>query len=329
MFKTAKALQEKGYQIALVARPNSKIIKKFREIDSEVFPLKFGSDFNPISILKLYKYFRKFENAYLILNFNKDVSIAGIAGRLAGAKKIIFRNGFPLIHNKLKHKMLLPFFDILLSNSRALVEHYRSYSWGLENKMKVIYNGIETEASYERSYEKVSGQPYVVLGAGRLTRIKRFDVFIDIISRLNKIFPIHAIIAGDGPEIENLKLLSISLEADVEFLGQVPSIQHLLKNADIFLHTSRNEGVPNVVMEAMSCGIPVIATNAGGTNELVKDFVNGFLCEIDDIDGLTHKLELFLQDSKLRKNLGLEACKTIKSSFSFHHSIDQLEKLFE
>ncbi len=329
MFRTAKALHDKSYAISLVARPKSRIIEKFSELNAEVFPLNFGCDFNPVSIFKLYKYFRKLNNVYLILNFNKDVSIAGIAGRLAGAKKIIFRNGFPLIHHKLKHKMLLPFFDTLLSNSWALVDRYKSYGWGIENKITVIHNGIEVDENCDRRYEKAAGEPFVILGAGRLTKIKRFDVFIDIIARLKQAYPIYAIIAGDGPELENLKLLSDSLEADVEFVGHVPSIQHLLEKADVFLHTSRNEGVPNVVMEAMSYGVPAVATNAGGTKELVKDSVTGFLCEINDIDGLIHKLELLLRDTKLRENLGREAWRTIKSNFNFHQSIDQIEALFE
>jgi len=328
MYQTAYALYERGYHIGLVARPNSQIIEKFREFESEIYPLKFGSDFNPLSIFKLVIFFKKMNVSHLILNFNKDVSIAGIAGRMAGVEKILFRNGFPLINKKLKHRALLPFFDILVTNSQALVMHYTTYNWGLEDKMKVIYNGIKVNGFYKRNFEKATGEPYFIFGAGRLAKIKRFDVFIDIVARLKQDFPVQAVIAGDGPELQHLKLLSDALEGDVEFLGYVPSIYPFLNKADIFLHTSRNEGIPNVVMEAMSQGLPVVVTNAGGTNELVKDKVNGLLCEIDDIDGLYHGMKLLLNDMKLRERLALEAQETIKKKFNFQDSIDQLENLF-
>lgn len=328
MSQVAKALSDKGYQVGLIARPQSKIIEKFREFNSVIYPLTFGSDFNPINIFKVFEFLKKINASYLILNFNKDVSIAGIAGRLARVEKIIFRNGFPLIHNKLKHRILLPFFDTLVSNSLALVNHYSAYGWGLENKMKVIYNGIEVCSDFTRNYEKEKGKAYFIFGSGRLTEIKRFNIFLDVIARLKKEFSIRAVIAGEGPEINNLKLLSDALEADVEFVGYVQAMQPLFKKADVFLHTSRNEGVPNVVMEAMSYGLPVVVTNAGGTNELVNDNVNGFLCDIDDIEGLYQKVRSLLSDVKLRKKLGQKAQETIKAHFSFKHLMDQMESLF-
>jgi len=329
MSQVAKALSDRGYQVGLIARSQSKIIEKFREFNSVIYPLKFGSDFNPFSIFKVFEFLKRIDANYLILNFNKDVSIAGIAGRLAGIERIIFRNGYPLIHNKLKHRILMPFFDTLVSNSQALVDHYKTYGWGLEDKMKVVYNGIDVNGDFRRKYEKAPGKPYVIFGAGRLTKIKKFNVFIDIIARLKKEFPIRAIVAGDGPDIDLLKVYSDAFEADVQFVGYVQSIEPFLKKADIFFHTSRNEGVPNVVLEAMSCGLPVVATDAGGTNELVKDNVNGYLCEIDDIDGLYRKMKLLLNDVKLREKLGLEAQETIKSKFSFQDSVEQLESLFK
>lgn len=329
MCQLARAFHERGYRVGLVCRPNSKLIEEFNEFSQLIYPLKFGCDFNPLSILKLAIFFKKVKANYLILNFNKDVSIAGIAGRLIGVKKIIFRNGYPLIHNKRKHKMLLPFFDLLVSNSLALVNHYKTYNWGLEKKSKVIYNGIRLDQGFKRNYEKNAQQPFIIFGAGRLVAAKRFDIFVELIARLKKEFWVHGMIAGDGPEIENLKLLSYAFEADIEYTGFVQSIHPFLKKADIFLHTSRKEGIPNVVLEAMALGLPVVTTNAGGTNELVTDNVNGLICEVDDVDPLYQRLKLLMSDANLRQKLGEEAQKTIMAKFNLNYSVDQYESLFK
>lgn len=101
--------------------------------------------------------------------------------------------------------MLMPFYDIIISNSNALVEYYKSFGWHIEKRMQVIHNGIKLKHQNRKFSSNKSNEPITILGVGRLTKTKRFNIFIDIIARLNQNQPIKAIIAGIGPELNYLK----------------------------------------------------------------------------------------------------------------------------
>jgi len=323
----AGQLSQKKYRVGLIARPGSKLIEKFTRFDCDIYSLKFGSDFNPISIVKLFYYFKKIKPDVLFLNFNKDVSIAGLAGRLAGVRKIIFRNGFPIIQKKWQHRILMPLVDTIIVNSLALKRYYLSFNWNFASKIKVIYNGIEIPEEKSVKVERTSETPFIILGAGRLTRVKQFDLFIKIITQLKNEFPVKAVLAGEGSELENLKQLSKSLDADIEFVGHVNSLMPFLQQADILLHTSRNEGMPNVILEAMATGVPVVATNAGGTNEMIEDGENGFLCEVGAIQCLVEKMKLLITTSDLMKRFSRAGLKTVRQKFNLERTIEQVEQL--
>lgn len=326
----AEQLSRKNYQIGLIARPGSRLVDRFKNFACDIFPLKFGCDFNPISIIKVYFYFREFKPDVLFLNLNKDVSIAGLAGRLAGVPKIIFRNGYPIIHNKWQHRILSPFYDKIIVNSNALLRYYSSFDWDLASKINVIYNGIEIQGSrLTANFSHHSEKPFVILGAGRFSEVKRYDLFIKIIAQLRNEFPINAVLAGEGDEFENLKLLSRSLNASVEFIGQVDSLLPYWKKTDVFLHTSRNEGMPNVILEAMAAGVPVVASNSGGTSEIISDGENGFLCQIDDHQKLYEKVKLLLERPDLRKKFSLAGIETVRNKFSLDRTIQQVEQLIQ
>lgn len=322
-YETAAAFIEKGYRVALVARPDSRIMEKFQELDCDMYPLVFGPDYNPVSIIRLYRYFKKINAGYLILSFNKDVTTAGVAGRLSGVKKIVFRNGYSLINKKSRHRMMMPLYDTLVCNSMEIAEHYRSFGWGLERKTSVVYNG----AQIREKLPVVDRKPLVILGAGRLVHVKRYHIFLDILAMLNSHVPVKGILLGDGPEKSRLEQQAREIGAPVEFAGHVPSIEPFLQKCDLFLHTSRNEGIPNVVMEAMSAGIPVIATNAGGTGELLTDNENGFLCAIDDVDSLFQKSLQLLTNIELRRTFSQAGWNTIASKFNIQKSVEQIEQL--
>lgn len=84
--------------------------------------------------------------------------------------------------------------------------------------------------------------------------------------------------------------------------------------------------MPNVVMEAMANNVPVVATNAGGTGELVKDGENGFLCEINNTEEIYQKLKQLIENDKLRQKFIDAAYQTIADRFTFKQSIDKLEQ---
>ena len=106
-------------------------------------------------------------------------------------------------------------------------------------------------------------------------------------------------------------------------------IKKLLKNADIFLCTSKSEGGPITVWEAMSMQLPVVTTKVGGTTEFIKSGYNGFLCKIGNVSEISKKIEILLKNKILRHNLGLRARKTAVRHLDYKKISKKYEKIYE
>lgn len=114
------------------------------------------------------------------------------------------------------------------------------------------------------------------------------------------------ILAGDGPERKNLENLAASLErGSVEFLGNIPNEQMnaVYQSADIFLNTSTVDNMPNCILEAMACGLPVISTDVGGIPYLVADKKTGLLAPSDDAAALANLIRKVIDDQDYAKTL--------------------------
>lgn len=114
----------------------------------------------------------------------------------------------------------------------------------------------------------VSGQ--LVVGAGRLERVKRCDLLISAITPLLRRRALTLVLAGKGPEEAALRAQArrLGVAEQVIFLGHTDRLPQLLANADIFAHTSAAEGVPQVVLQALAAGVPVVATEVEGLREI-------------------------------------------------------------
>ena len=115
----------------------------------------------------------------------------------------------------------------------------------------------------------------------------------------------------------------------VFFLEKTDRIEEYYQAADIYVLPSMREGLPNTLLEAMSCAVPVISTRLIGiTDWIIDNNVDGFLYEPGDIDGLYLLLEKLLSDVPLRNNIGFNARKTIQSRFDISITAMQIYKLY-
>lgn len=173
-----------------------------------------------------------------------------------------------------------------------------------------------------------------VIGVGRLDSQKRFDRFISVISQVTQdpTISLHSMIVGAGPLEADLKKIAINLEMlpkKIEFRHPVADTLPIYTEADILLLTSDHEGTPNVVLEAMSCGLAVVATRVGDVGALIKHGETGFLLEPDDDAGLAEAVRLFCMDATLRKRMGMRAREFVVANHSLGILPDHLLKLYE
>ncbi|MBT3923325.1 MAG: glycosyltransferase family 4 protein [Nitrospina sp.] len=150
-----------------------------------------------------------------------------------------------------------------------------------------------------------------VMAIGRLSREKGFDLLLNAFAPLAKKFPDWILeICGEGLERKSLKSLcdELGLKKQVRFSGLTTEHYRALSRADIFVLPSRHEGFPNVLGEAMACGLPVVSFNCSyGPSEMIQDGVNGLLVPPENILELSDSLERLMISAELRKKIGEQA----------------------
>lgn len=169
-------------------------------------------------------------------------------------------------------------------------------------------NGSGTPCSRNSNRNGSARSQLQVLFAARLTDQKRPDRFLQALRRIAERRPdldFRATIAGDGPLRAGLESLTATLGLSncVEFRGELADLTPLFARSDLMVLTSDWEGTPNVLLEAMGYGVPVVATNVGGVSGLVCDGVTGLLADIED-DSVADSIQALMENPELRNRLG-------------------------
>lgn len=221
----------------------------------------------------------------------------------------------------------------LVSVSRAIDEHF---CWLPSERRAVIYNPFPEVAA--AGTHASPDRPQLV-AIGRLSHDKGFDVLIRAFARIARRFAAWQLqILGDGELRGELQQLSkeLGLGDQVLFAGAVADPLLALQRAQLFVMASRYEGFPNALGEALSCGVPAIATDCpsrpgrvrqpGGVRELVRDGVDGCLVPPDDPVRLAQALESLMADPHRRGRLAARA-REVTQRFSFETILDEWERL--
>lgn len=220
--------------------------------------------------------------------------------------------------------------DVLASintnvSSEAVDSYIRHYAVKA-GRMISVPNGIDTEKFKldekirikSRNELQVSDKN-ILLAVGRLSPAKNYSNLIHSISYLKKSGKTNfkLFIVGDGPLYEDLNQLrqELGVENLIEFLGLRHDISYLMQAADIYLMSSSWEGLPMVILEAMSCEKLIISTDCGGIANLIRD--SGFTVPIDDPKALASQIESALEMTEQeRKNRGMKARKHILNNYT-------------
>lgn len=213
------------------------------------------------------------------------------------------------------------------SVKQKLNEHY-----GVADAL-VVGNGVDSDMFHPA--ERTADTDSFVFSVGRLNYGKGFSDLIEAMGLLasrDEQLPTLSI-AGEGPLENSLKAQAseAGVRENVSFIGFRPQEEliPLYQDATMFVLPSRYEGLPTVLLEAMACGSPVIATNISGSAEVVTDGDNGVLVPPGQPAAMADAILSLLHDPDRRQNLGRRARRTVEKSFTWHAIVDKFENMFQ
>jgi sugar transferase (PEP-CTERM/EpsH1 system associated) len=204
-------------------------------------------------------------------------------------------------------------------------------------KLAVIPNGVDLECfsadgrqEGRRALGRNDDAP-VIGTVGRLDAVKDHATLLRAFAEVARITETaRLVVVGDGPQRASLHALvqSLRLAGRVDFLGERRDVALLMKGFDIFVLPSLAEGASNTVLEAMATGLPVVATRAGGTPELVEDGVTGTLVAVRDATAVAKASLAYLWDSELRAGHGRAGRERVAAQFSLERMADGYRRLY-
>jgi glycosyltransferase involved in cell wall biosynthesis len=199
------------------------------------------------------------------------------------------------------------------------------------NTLIFLPNFVDTRNFIPNNSNK-DNKIFKVLTVGTVWKPKRIDRVIEVAELIsqrceNIVFEI----VGDGDQYDTMVELAKSknlLKSTVFFVGRSHNIASVYKSADMLLLTSDHEGTPNVVLESMACGLPVLASRVGDVPELLLDGITGFTVEKTDITKMAEIIELLSKNRQLCVSIGLRAREYVLNNYSKERLLDGLSKLY-
>lgn len=283
-----------------------------------------------VGLNKLWGIFRK-KNFDATITFTHDSNILGLP--IAWLAHVPVRigthlgeiRGMPSWQRKL-HTFLINIGIIqTLVTSSSRIKKDSILQGVKSNSIQVIHNSIKpfeikkTIRTEGRYYLQLSSTNIVVLSIGRLVYEKGHEFLIKAMSKVKESNDnVKTYICGSGPLYEYLDGLikDLNLQEHVKLLGYTENLTQLLASADVFVLPSRWEGLPMALLEAMMAGLPIIATQVSGVEEVIENKKHGLLIPTGDVDALAEAILQLTKSQEQRRKMGLISRKHILDNYS-------------
>jgi glycosyltransferase involved in cell wall biosynthesis len=344
--KISVALSKKGYEVLVItsrSHRNQPPMERFGTLTIKYLEV-FEIGHTPI-MPKLF---------FEILNLPKDAivhlhaaqpfvpEIVAFATKLRRMPYIVHYHGDVLPSGKLG--FLLPFYKkvvlrAVLKGAKFIITPSNDFKNFLvknfliqKTKITVIPNGVDGGIEYLSKYKNLKINKTNLLYVGRLVSVKNLPLLIDAIAKVVKFNKnIHLNIVGSG-EMEKIlkdKVISKDLSSYISMVGTKTGVilDKIYMNSDIFVLCSKKESFGIVLLEAMSHGLPIIASNVIGIRNLIHQGFNGILFRQNSSEDLANKILILIEDERLRKKLIENGFKTAKSHDWMNITI-KIEKIY-
>ena len=302
-----------------------------------------------VALGQLYRLMRQIRPHIVHTHTAKAGLLGRLAGRFAGVPVIVHTfHGHILdgYFSPLKTRVILAaervlasFTDRIVSVSDAVRCELLAKKIGRPERHTVVPLGLDLEPFLGADGYRGSLRAELGLGAGdlivgivaRLVPIKRHDVFLEAARRIAKKVPnCHFLVVGNGEcrsELED-RVRQLGLGQRVRFLGWRADLPKIYGDLDVVVLSSRNEGLPVSLIEAMAAARPVVATRVGGVPDLVEDGVTGLLVPSGEPEALAEAIVALLGDPERRRAMGEAGRKRVHPAFSVDRLVQDMDRLY-
>ena len=346
MLTILNSLDRDKYDIYVISKPGGPLVERVLELGYNYIPLRSFrrsiSIMDFVAFIKLIKVFNKYKFDIIHTHSSKPGFIGRIAARIAGVPKIVhtvhgfsfhYAQPFPIrFFYQVLEKFVSQFCDTIVFVNNFEREFAIKHRIVKEKKAITIYNGIElNEEKIKNVTYKIKEDIFIIGSVLRFEKIKNIintvKTAIKVCKANNKII---FYFIGDGKLLKECRkmVLTADLEENIIFPGWQNNIAEWLVKFDVYLLFSIAEGLSVSIMEAMFIGLPIVASDVKGNNELVYN-ANGILVPINDIDRLTTVLlSLSYKKAELRE-WGDNSRKLIKERFNLTNFVRKYKNIYD
>ena len=317
------------------------LAENLRAAGIETFRIVMRHPFDLRAVFELSRLCRRLEIDIIHTHYLRENYISLLSRLINPRVKVIYTNHFIL-----KNNAVVRMFNRMLSPLQAGVISVCSkgrdmlIANGIDGrKIRVIFNGVDPDlwgqpcASTMREEFGIGSGVFVLLCASRFAHDKGHKFLIDSIAELKKTEAgkFKCVLANDGPLLDECRRYaeSIGLGEDIIFTGFRRDIKNLIAGSDLYVNSSAHEALSFAIIEVLACGIPVIATNMGGNDDIINPETNcGLLVEYGDAKGLAQAIARLMHDAGLLRVFRDNALKTVREKFNLDKTAEETYNLY-
>ena len=338
IFSEMQGMRERGHRMLLAAKPESEIYRRANEAGFETLALGAAKWSLPFNAARLAGWFRHHQVDVVNPHSSQDGWSAGIGGRLARCPLIIRSRHFDtrFSANFLKGIVFKRLADHLITTSPKVTKDFqRAFGLG-DERVSTIPTGVDLDRfNPEGPATRIEGKPdqhdWPVLGMVAVIRQAKGHIFLVRAARTlaDRGLPVRLVFVGDGPSRNPIddEIHRLGLTDRVTFTGYRQDIPDMLRGFDCAVVPSLHESIPQVGLQAMACGVPVVGSDAGGIPDVIRNGITGRVFPSENAEALADALESMLRDTERTNQMSRNALEYVAREHSLSAMLDRLEEL--
>jgi glycosyltransferase involved in cell wall biosynthesis len=341
----AARLIERGHDVIVATRPDGPVGEELARRGIPVTPVRPGTYADVVRGLRFAAWLRRRRPDAVLVTSRKGALWGTMAARRAGVRRIVSRAGIAVTPQGYRHQ--LPYrrwIDAVIVNSRYIADiWHRDAPWFPADRVHVVLNGIQrppslTAAERQRVRDGICADrdAVLVVGAGHVAHRKGFDLLLRAVAAMDRP-EVRAVIVGAGPQEAELRALAgeLGIADRVVWTGHRSNVPAIVAACDVFVLSSRNEGMANVMLEAMAVRTPVVAADISGVREALDATHDapaaGWIVPAEDADALRAGLDEVLRamdgDPDEVRRRTAEGGRRIDAWFSIDRMVAECERI--